>query len=124
MFAETEESDDDLFAETEEESEGDDDMFAQISAVGEGATGVNAIADAECEKMENGMVIRIDTPECNAKADKKEPFETAMLSAMKELGSKSNELATALELQFKKNEKLAKTNTVSLTGSIDLTPAA
>ena len=121
LFAETEESDEDLFAETEEE---EDDMFAQISAVGEGHTTANAITDAECEKMQNGMVIRIDNPECNAKVVKKEPFENAMLSAMKELGSKSNELATALELQFKKNEKLAKTNTVSITGSIDLTPAA
>ena len=45
-----------------------------------------------------------------------------MLGALNELGSKSNELAAALDMQFKKNAKLAASKVMSVSGSISLTP--
>lgn len=46
-----------------------------------------------------------------------------MLGALNELGTKSAQLATALDLQFQKNDKLAKSKTMSVSGSIAITPA-
>ena len=51
------------------------------------------------------------------------PFEQAMLGALGELSTKSNELAKALQIQFDKTKKLAETKTMLVSGTIDIKPA-
>jgi len=65
----------------------------------------------------------LTTPDC-VKDEAKVPFESAMLGALNELGSKSNELASALDMQFKKNAKLAASKVMSVSGTISITPVA
>jgi hypothetical protein len=94
--------------------------FAQTEAESDGESSLTGDA---CDKIVNGVTVRLTTPEC-AKDEAKVPFESAMLGALNELGCKSNELAAALDMQFKKNAKLAASKVMSVSGSISLTPAA
>jgi len=132
--------DDYLFGETEEESDSDFDLaetddesdydFAQINSEGDECSACSAAKATACNtcgapRADNNIVLSVQAPECSApKEEKKEPFEKAMLGALNELGNKSNQLATALDMQFKKNAKLAESKTMSVSGAISITPAA
>ena len=105
----------------------DQDYFSQIDSntFGEGLVGSQVITDAECETLQNGVVIRLQTPECQQKAAAVEPqlsFEQQMLLALQELSGKSMELYDALKIQFTKNQKLAEAKTMSISGTIAVTP--
>jgi hypothetical protein len=94
-LAEVSESETDYeFAQTdaESESESESEEFAQTEVDSDGESSLTADA---CEQIVNGVTIRMTTPECK-KEEVKVPFESAMLGALNELGSKSNELAAAL----------------------------
>ena len=104
-FAQTEtESESETYTDADADSDADSDAdaesddYAQLDAETTGEGLVNA--DSACEQVINGMTIRLSTPECTAagvKADEiKVPFEKAMLEALGALGTKSNELASAL----------------------------
>ena len=77
------EADSDVDAESED---------AQIDSDSEGEADVDADA---CEEVVNGIRIKLDKPGC-PEEEKKVPFEQAMLGALGELSTKSNELAKAL----------------------------
>lgn len=72
------------------------------------ASEVQALTDAECEQTVNGVVLRLDTPECNqvAPAPSPTPSELA-LKAVAELGSKASQLENALALLIARNKSLA-----------------
>ena len=75
-----------------------------------------------CHEMKQGIVITLDKPECKEE-EQKVPFEQAMLGALGELSTKSNELAKALSMQFGKNKKLEEANTAVVSGRLDISPA-
>ena len=80
------------------------------------------IAVDACHEIKGGIVITLDKPECKEE-EKKVPFEQAMLGALGELSTKSNELAKALSMQFTKNKQLESTNTQVVSGRLDISPA-
>jgi len=59
------------------------------------------MADADCEEVVNGVTVRMSTPEC--KTEEEVPFETQMLTALNELGTKSMDLYNALKIAFERN---------------------
>jgi len=46
-----------------------------------------------------------------------------MLGALKELGNKSNDLAAALDIQFKKNAALTTPKLMAISGTIAISPS-
>ena len=66
------------------------------------------------------MKIRLNTPEC--KEEKKVPFESAVMGALQELGSKSNDLAVALQTQFEKNRQLKAGQIMNVSGQLIVRP--
>merc|ERR1712157_604230 len=79
----------------------------------------DAEADA-CEEEVNGIKVRLNTPEC--KDEKKVPFEGAVMGALNELGSKSNDLASALKVQFEKNRALKAGQIMNVSGQLTVRP--
>jgi len=59
------------------------------------------MADADCEEVVNGVTVRMSTPECQTTEEV--PFETQMLTALNELGTKSMDLYNALKIAFERN---------------------
>ena len=122
VYGETEEEDE--FAEVSSDVEDDSDEyeFAQTDSLGD---------SEECDKCKmankdgcgDAVTLSVQAPKCECKEEKKEPFEQAMLKALNELGNKSTQLATALDMQFKKNAKLAASNTMAVSGSISIEPS-
>lgn len=111
------------------EVEDDSDDDAQIDSDSEGEvesdveSEVESEVDSEGEENEaSNVVIKLDKQEC-PEEEKKVPFEQAMLGALGELSTKSNELAKALQIQFAKNKKLAESKTMLVDGKIDIMPA-
>merc|ERR1712060_289492 len=80
------------------------------------------IENASDEEEVGGIRIKLNKQEC-PEEEKKVPFEQAMLGALGELSTKSNELAKALQIQFDKNKKLAESKTMLVNGKIDIKPA-
>ena len=72
------------------------------------------------EEAANAMKVRLNTPEC--KEEKKVPFESAVMGALQELGSKSNDLATALQTQFEKNRQLKAGQIMNVSGQLIVRP--
>lgn len=75
--------------------------------------------------MVGGVVIRLQTPECQKKEAPKCPpptFEQAMLSALDELSKKAVDLGDALKMQFAKSQQLASSKTLSVSGNLAFTP--
>ena len=81
-----------------------------------------AIQVDACHEMKNGIIITLDKPECKEE-EKKVPFEQAMLGALGELSTKSNELAKALSMEYTKNKKLECQNTQVVSGRLEISPA-
>lgn len=106
-------------AESDAEEDDSEYELAQLYGASEGEQ-----CDACAKQGGNAVTLSMEAPKCEPKEEKKEPFEKAMLSALNELGNKSSQLATALEMQFKKNEKLAASNTMQVSGSIQISPNA
>ena len=106
-FAEVDESDfeDYDFAEIGDE-EYDDFNFAQI--------------DSEGYADEDALKVKLNTPDC--KDEKKVPFESAVMGALQELGSKSNDLASALKVQFEKNRQLKAGQVMNVSGQLVVRP--
>lgn len=91
----------------------------------DGDAAADVITDAECEQMVGGVVIRLQTPECQKKEAPKCPpptFEAAMLSALDELSKKAVDLGDALKMQFAKSQQLASSKTLSISGNLAFTP--
>lgn len=78
------------------------------------------MADADCEEVVNGVTVRMSTPECQTTEEV--PFETQMLTALNELGTKSMDLYNALKIAFERNQKLMNAKTMTLSGNLSLTP--
>ena len=95
-------------------------MLVSVQAVDlEGYSHADADVDA-CEEVVNGMKIRLNTPEC--KEEKKVPFEAAVTGALGELSSKSNDLASALKVQFEKNRQLKAGQIMNVSGQLIVRP--
>ena len=92
-FAQIDEEEDDM-------AEIDSEVDSEVDSDAESDSEIDSDADGEvdadaCEEMVNGIVIKLDKPGC-PEEEKKVPFEQAMLGALGELSTKSNELAKAL----------------------------
>lgn len=113
------ESETDSNSDSESNSESDSEDLAQISNNSDN----DECAACKAAAAENPVTLSVVAPKCQPVEEKKEPFQKAMLSALNELGNKSTQLATALEMQFKKNEKLAASNTMAVSGAISIVPS-
>ena len=85
---------------------------------GEAESEATALTDADCEQVVNGMVVRLNIPECQPKPNP----DQLIMQAVGELGGKATELNEALKLAFARNARLAATRTMAVSGSISLTP--
>ena len=83
---------------------------------------MSTISIDACHEMQQGIIITLDKPECKEE-EKKVPFEQAMLGALGELSTKSNELAKALSMEYTKNKKLECQNTQVVSGRLEISPA-
>ena len=98
--------------------------FAQIdsnthgNAHGEVESNVEAWTDADCEQMVNGMAVRLQIPECTRTSP-----DQLILQAVGDLSTKAGELNKALELAFARNQRLAATKTMAISGTLNVTPA-
>ena len=65
-----------------------DDESAQASSLAEGAsyvpTAATTITDAACEQLQGGVVVRLNTPECQLV--KKPSADTLIMGAVQQLG--------------------------------------
>ena len=107
-LAQMDDFEEDDFAELDD-SDMEDYDFAQIDSDNESD-----------EEAANAMKVRLNTPEC--KEEKKVPFESAVMGALQELGSKSNDLATALQTQFEKNRQLKAGQVMNVSGQLIVRP--
>mmetsp|Transcript_9243 Transcript_9243/g.11246 ORF Transcript_9243/g.11246 Transcript_9243/m.11246 type:complete len:160 (-) Transcript_9243:262-741(-) len=98
--------------ETETHGKGEGKALADADADAE------ALTEADCEQVVNGMVVRLNIPECQPKPNP----DQLIMQAVGELGGKATELNEALRLAFARNARLAATRTMAVTGSISLTP--
>merc|ERR1712048_639328 len=108
--------DDDEFAEVDE-SDFEDYDFAEI---GDEEYDDFNFAQIDSEDAVDGLKVKLNTPEC--KDEKKVPFESAVMGALQELGSKSNDLASALKVQFEKNRQLKAGQVMNVSGQLVVRP--
>lgn len=101
-----------------------DDESAQASSLAEGAsyvpTAATTITDAACEQMQGGVVVRLNTPECQLV--KKPSADTLIMGAVQQLGKQAQELNDALKLAFERNQKLASAKTMKISGNLSISP--
>ena len=84
------------------------------------ATDAKTITDAACEQVQNGVVVRLNTPECQLV--KKPSADTLIMGAVQQLGKQAQELNDALKLAFERNQKLASARTMKISGNLSISP--
>merc|ERR1712060_393999 len=97
----------------------DDDEFAEVDESDFEDYDFAEIGDEEYDD-EDALKVKLNTPNC--KDEKKVPFESAVMGALQELGSKSNALASALKVQFEKNRQLKAGQVMNVSGQLVVRP--
>ena len=96
---------------------------SDANSMGAALGGAHTDADAACQETVNGVVLRLQTPECQQNTEAVEVnFESQMLQALKDLESKSKDLFEALTLQFAKNTRLQAGTAMNITGNVIVKP--
>ena len=97
--------------------------FAQIAnqktnnSLAEGAsyiaTDATTITDAQCEELQNGIVVRLNTPECQLV--KKPSSEAMLIGAVDQIGKQARDIQEALAVEFSKPAEMVVTKPSELT---------